>query len=216
MRYLLSPCSIRKSGFFRVGLTRERSQIRILLSPPGEALEPQGFRASFYSKSVALFACILQCLGAFWGPFGAQFGARSHKKRGPPAWSRGPPGRHDNPRKREEIIMLIQKNISLAIQRYRAKHHLSLAALSKAWGIPISSLQCYIKGTSNPRADTLEILANKMQISLFEMVSGQALEWEKTEIIVRAAKEFAGLPKIQRSKGTYLFFQLVALFDEDI
>jgi len=92
---------------------------------------------------------------------------------------------------------------------------MSLSGLADELGIPVSSLQCYLKGTSDLRATTLELLAEKMNIPLMEMVSGPAPEWERAETMIRAAKELAGLPKEKQDDGIQLFLQLVALFAGD-
>ena len=52
--------------------------------------------------------------------------------------------------------MSISENISQMLQWFKAANQLSLAELSEELGIPVSSLQGYLKGTSNLRADTIE------------------------------------------------------------
>ena len=111
--------------------------------------------------------------------------------------------------------MLIGKNISQAIQRFKTSNQLSLSELSKELGIPVSSLQGYLKGTSNLRSDTIELLAEKMKISVTEMVSGPTPGREQAETILRAAKEFGTLPEEKREYGIQLFLQLTALFTND-
>lgn len=108
--------------------------------------------------------------------------------------------------------MSIKENVSLVIQWYKTEHGLSLYELSKELGIPMSSAQCYLKGTSNLRADTLEMLANKMGIPIIEMISGPAPGREQAEIIIRAAKELGTLTPDRRTVGTRLFLELVVLF----
>lgn len=111
--------------------------------------------------------------------------------------------------------MSIRENVSQAILRFKTMNQLSLSALSEELGVPVSSLQCYIKGSSDLRADTIELLAGKMGISVTNMVSGPTPAWEQAETIVRAAKIFAGLPEDRRNRGLQLFTQLVALLAED-
>ncbi len=111
--------------------------------------------------------------------------------------------------------MSIIENVSLRIQEYKEFRHMSLSGMSDDLGIPVSSLQCYLKGTSDLRATTIELLAEKMDIPLMEMVSGPSPEWERAETIIRAAKEFAVLPEEKREKGVQLFLQLVALLAKD-
>lgn len=108
--------------------------------------------------------------------------------------------------------MSIRKNVSQAIQWFKTANQLSLSALSEELGVPVSSLQCYLKGTSDLRADTIELLAEKMNIPVIEMVSGPAPGWRQAETILRAAQESSKLAPPQQERGIQLFLELVALF----
>ena len=111
--------------------------------------------------------------------------------------------------------MSIIKNVSAVMQEYKKLNHMSLSDLSQELGIPVSSVQCYLKGTSDLRSTTIELLAEKMNIPLMRMVSGPApeLEWAKT--ILWAAREFCGLSEEKRNQAAQLFLQLVALLTKD-
>lgn len=111
--------------------------------------------------------------------------------------------------------MSIRGNVSLAIRTYKTANRLSLSALAELLEIPVSSLQCYLKGTSDLRADTIELLAEKMSIPVIEMVSGPVPGAGQAETIVRAARELADLTEDRREHGIGLFLQLVALFAGD-
>lgn len=112
--------------------------------------------------------------------------------------------------------MSIIKNVSTVMQEYKELKHMSLSELSEELGIPVSSVQCYLKGTSDLRSTTIELLAEKMEVPLIEMVSGPAPEWERAETIVRAAREFSDLSEEKREQGIQLFLQLVALLTKDV
>jgi len=118
-------------------------------------------------------------------------------------------------KQREEIIMSIIQNVSLMMQKYKELNHMSMSELSQELGIPTSSVQCYLKGTSDLRATTIELLAEKMDIPVIEMVSGPAPEQERAETIIRGAKEFADLSEEKQELGIQLFLRLVDLFSED-
>ncbi len=111
--------------------------------------------------------------------------------------------------------MSIITNVSLVMRTYKELKHMSMSELSQELGIPTSSVQCYLKGASDLRATTIELLAEKMNVPLMEMVSSPAPEWERAETILRAAREFADLPEEKQERGTQLFLQLVALFSKD-
>ena len=112
--------------------------------------------------------------------------------------------------------MSIIKNVSAVMREYKDANQMSLSGLSEELGIPVSSVQCYLKGASDLRATTIELLAEKMNIPLMEMVSGPAPEWKRAETILRAAREFRDLPEEKRDQGIQLFLQLVALFTKDV
>lgn len=111
--------------------------------------------------------------------------------------------------------MPIIKNVSLTLQKYKELTKMSISEMSDELGIPTSSVQCYLKGSSDLRATTIEMLAEKMKVPLTEMVSGPAPDWERAEAILRAAREFNSLSDEKQRQGIQLFLELVALFTED-
>lgn len=110
--------------------------------------------------------------------------------------------------------MSISKNIAGTIKRYKETNHLSIAELSIALGVAKSAVESYLNGTGNPRADTIEILAEKCGISAAEMISAQSPVWEQAEIIGQAARLFSGLPPEQRERATTLFLSLVDILSK--
>lgn len=111
--------------------------------------------------------------------------------------------------------MSIVENVSLAMQKHREITKLSIHQLSKELDLPASSIECYLKGKSDLRASTIELLAEKTKIPLIEMVFGPLPEWESAEAVARAARKFSDLPEEKRDQGIQLFLQLAALFTED-
>lgn len=73
---------------------------------------------------------------------------------------------------KEVAILEIKKNISATLKREMDKRGLNFMEFSTELGIPRTTLQGYLKGTSSPRADTLEELAEKLGISPAELVAG--------------------------------------------
>lgn len=69
--------------------------------------------------------------------------------------------------------MEIKKHISATLKREMEKRGLNFMEFSTELGIPRTTLQGYLKGTSSPRADSLEELADKLGISPAELVSGK-------------------------------------------
>ncbi len=69
--------------------------------------------------------------------------------------------------------MKIEKNITATLKREMDRRGVNYVGLSAEIGIPRTTLQSYLKGTSYPRADSLEELADKLGLSLAELVSGE-------------------------------------------
>lgn len=108
--------------------------------------------------------------------------------------------------------MSVRENVAAMIQWYRVEHGLSLAELAEELGIARSSLQCYLKGKYDLRVDTIELLADRMNCSFMEMISGPVPEWERAAAIVRAARELGDLSEEERERGALLFLELIDLF----
>lgn len=73
---------------------------------------------------------------------------------------------------KEVAILEIKENISAALKREMDKRGLNFMEFSRELDIPRTTLQGYLKGTSSPRADTLEDLAKKLGISPAELIAG--------------------------------------------
>ena len=107
--------------------------------------------------------------------------------------------------------MPIKENISAAIYRYQRGRDLSLREVAREFGIPWASLEGYANGRANPRADTLELLAKKLEIPLTELVSGSPPGWEQAETLVDAAVAIGSLPPEHREECVELLLRLIAL-----
>ena len=106
----------------------------------------------------------------------------------------------------------ICQGIAQTINEAMIVRNKTLSALAEEIGVPISSLQNYASGRSNPRADTIEILAEKLGVSPAELISSHPEEWRKAETVLRAANEFSALTPEQKEVGIRLFLSLVQLF----
>lgn len=111
--------------------------------------------------------------------------------------------------------MSIIKNISEFLRWYKEENDLSMNELAKELGIAVSSLQGYMDGTANPRADTIELIAEKTKTPITEMVFGLSPEWRQAETILRAAVDLSSLSAEKRERGLQLLIQLVNLFSQD-
>ena len=67
--------------------------------------------------------------------------------------------------------MNIDKNIAAKLKREMSKRGVNYAEFAEELGIPRTTMQGYVRGSSNPRADSMEELANRLGISVAELVS---------------------------------------------
>lgn len=111
--------------------------------------------------------------------------------------------------------MPISENIADFIRRYKEKNHLSIAELSEELGIAKSAAVDYLNGDGNPRADTVDMIAEKCGVSPAEIISAQPPGWERAEMVERAARIFGGLPPERRERAVPLFLALVEILAEE-
>ena len=71
--------------------------------------------------------------------------------------------------------MKIQKNIAAAIKSAMEERNLSVVEFSKELGIGKTSLQDYLNEDCNMRADTIELVSEKLGITPAQLVSGPVL-----------------------------------------
>lgn len=69
--------------------------------------------------------------------------------------------------------MEIKENISATLKREMDKRGLNFMEFAAELDVPRTTLRGYLKGTSSPRADSLEELAKKLDISPAELVAGK-------------------------------------------
>ncbi len=68
--------------------------------------------------------------------------------------------------------MTIEKNIAATLKETMRKREQTMAEFSEALDIPRTTLQGYLSGTSCPRADSIEYLADRLGIPVAALVSG--------------------------------------------
>ena len=95
--------------------------------------------------------------------------------------------------------MDIQKIIAAAIRAAMEERQLSLTEFSKELGIGKSSLQAYLNGQQNMRSDTIELIAEKLEITPAELVSYPAEQQPPSEnlhpLLEPIEKEFQAVNK---------------------
>ncbi len=108
--------------------------------------------------------------------------------------------------------MEIRANISETVKQFMREKNKTLAELSEELNIPLSSMKNYVNGATNLRADTIEMLAEKFEMTPAELISPCPKELLHVQAAVRAAELFAALPPEQRQEGMELFLKMVDVF----
>lgn len=108
--------------------------------------------------------------------------------------------------------MEIRLNVAETVKRVMRERQKTLSELSEDLDIPLSSMKNYVNGTTNLRADTIEVLAEKFGMTPAELISRFPDGHRRADAVVYAARVFSELPPEQQSSGVDLFLQLVDLF----
>lgn len=110
--------------------------------------------------------------------------------------------------------MPISENLSRMLMEYKRECGLSFEDLSRRLGLGKTSTVNYCNGVGNPRADTLELLAETLNVPVTEIVSAHPHSWEQAETVERAARIFGGLTPERREQAVKLFLSLVEVLSE--
>lgn len=89
--------------------------------------------------------------------------------------------------------MKIQNNIAATIKLAMAEKDSTLVDFAEEIGIARSSLQEYLKEGANPRADTIELIAEKLEMSPEELISGPASRIGRFSEVDEKASEISSL-----------------------
>ena len=108
----------------------------------------------------------------------------------------------------------IQENIAQKLRVTMERHQRTISDFADELDIPSSSLKNYLRGTSNPRADTIALLADRLDLTPAELISDLPPGTIQAKLVFRAAKEIGELAPEQREVGIQLFLALVDLFSE--
>ena len=108
--------------------------------------------------------------------------------------------------------MGISKNLADSIRRDKLERDLSVAELAEELHLAVSTTQEYLNGNCNPRADTLELLAERMGMPVATLISSPPSGMEQAANMVQTAKALAVLPPDKREKGARLLLELAGLF----
>ena len=113
--------------------------------------------------------------------------------------------------------MEIRENIANTVNRILQERNKTVSELSAEIDIPRSSLENYSKGTSNLRADTIELLADKLGLTPAELVSNISDDpkWLQAKTVLCAAHDISGLTPEKQESGINAFLQLISIFSNE-
>lgn len=117
-------------------------------------------------------------------------------------------------RKMVLIIMDINQSIANFISAYKRRKNYTIVELSEDLEISRSVLQDYIACRRNPRADTIEHIAKKLNIPTAALVSGGLIsqtEYDLIFILLDTLDAFHDLSPDRQREGIDLFIRLLRL-----
>ena len=107
--------------------------------------------------------------------------------------------------------MTLNKSLAASIRRYKQARDLTVAELAEDLHLAVSPTQEYLKGNCSPRTDTLELLAERMGVTVGELLASPPPELERTESLMQAAGVLAALKPEKREKAVKLLLELAEL-----
>lgn len=110
--------------------------------------------------------------------------------------------------------MDIRFNIADSLRRQIRDYGKPLAQFAEDFDIPLTSLKSYIKGNTNLRADTIDLLAKKLKLSPAALISGVPSNRETASTAVRIPDAFAGWPQARQERFISLVSALEHCFSE--
>ena len=116
----------------------------------------------------------------------------------------------------QEVVFVneIPQNIAILLKRKKQEERRSLTEISEEFDIPRSTLQNLMRGEKPLRTDTVELIAEKLNVPLGELISGEPIGCRMT---ARAAmnillREVRTIPEPFRSAATAMLHSLEEAF----
>lgn len=108
----------------------------------------------------------------------------------------------------------IQNNVAKALQKAKQDQNKTLEEFAEELNISRTAMRQYLQGTANPTADTLTVIAAKLEMSPAELISGLPSGVTQAEFICRVAREISTLAPCRREECIRIFIALVELFSQ--
>ena len=109
--------------------------------------------------------------------------------------------------------MTIRKNLSKVL--HSCQHGRSLEEYSSELGVSKSMLQTYLSGQGNPRADTLEQIAERLNLSPVGLLSGEEPKGYYVPPLLNTLEAVSNLSEEERRQFCSCFHQLLLLLGQE-
>ncbi len=111
--------------------------------------------------------------------------------------------------------MQLQKNLAISLGQIRAQKGGSVSDFSEQLGIARSSLQMLLQGRGNPRLDTVEYIAEKLQVNPAVLLCGCDVQEQvlALEYLLRTINSVSRLSEERQRQLAILLRELLSLWD---
>ena len=95
--------------------------------------------------------------------------------------------------------MSIKENLSENLKKYKLEKDMTLEGFAEFLHISRSALQNYLAGEGNPGIDTLEHMADRLEISVYELIGApreEKKDMEKIKEMLLKLIKWAGLEEV--------------------
>ena len=110
--------------------------------------------------------------------------------------------------------MALQRNLSDSMNLIRAKRQHSITKFSEELGISRSAVQEILKGTANPRIDTVEHIAKQLKMDPLLLLSPKNVHVYPVMPLAQTIQMISFLNQEQCHYFLALFMELVLMLDE--
>ena len=109
--------------------------------------------------------------------------------------------------------MSLQQNLSNFMNTIRLSRNQSITEFAEEIGVSRSEMQHILKGTCNPRIDTLKYIAKNLDVDPATLILPSYTEPQQdfALLLLRTLDAFLELPEDQQENDVYLFHQLILL-----
>ena len=112
---------------------------------------------------------------------------------------------------------MLEKNLAAAMRVLRASRNQSITEFAEDLGIARSSLQDILSGTGNPRMDTVEFIAEQLDVDPVALLSGafDESQLQTAILLLNTIDAVSRLPAEQQIAFGRLFQQMILLLNPD-